>query len=340
MTINMLVFDYRDSERNFFREHELEHFNITFYRESLNDETVENLSFDKLDNTSVISVFTTSRVTANVISKFKNLRIISTRSTAYNHISQAAANARNISVINIKGYGSKTVAQYTITLIFALLRKIIPASKYLADSSKCDITILTGHDLSSLTLGVVGTGAIGASVCKAAKFFGMKVFAYDIYPKRELIKDINIEYVDLYDLISKSDVISLHVPYTGDNYHMFSEREFKLMKDGAYFVNTSAGEVVDTHAAYNALMIGKLAGLALDVVACEDINFKCHALKNDIPLDCVEEQEAIKQLVNMDNAIITPHIAYASQEAIDYILSETFRSIRDCIKGKSENINY
>lgn len=339
MAINMLFFDFRDNEQDFFKTHDLEHFNITFYRESLNEQTVETLSFDKLDNTSVISVFTTSNVTAGVISKFKNLRIISTRSTAYDHISQTAANRRNISIINVEKYGSSSVAQYTFGLITALVRKLLPASKYLKDK-KCNEN-LTGRNLADLTLGVVGTGAIGSNVCKIGKFFDMNVIAYDIHPKQELINDINIKYVELNDLIKHSDIISLHLPYTGDNYHMFSEKEFKMMKDGAYFINTSAGETVDTHALYNALVIKKLSGTALDVLNCEDNNFRCENLvNNNIPLDCVQEEEAVKKLIDMDNAIITPHIAYATKDAINYILAETFKAIRDSIKGRTSNVNY
>ena len=337
MTVNMLIFDYRESEKEFFSTHDLEHFNITFYRESLNDETVKNLSIDKLDNTTVISVFVNSNVSANVISKFKNLRVITTRSTAYDHISTTAANARNIAVINVEKYGVKPVAQYTFGLILSLIRDIPAASKFLSLGYKKPEFV--GHNLEDLTLGIVGTGAIGAKVADIAKFFGMSVICYDLCPKKEL--ESYVEYVDLYDLIGKADIISVHIPYTGDNYHMFSDKEFRMMKDGSYFVNTSAGETVDTRAVYNAVVTGKLKGAALDVVTCEDMNFKCKNLRDDdIPLDCIDEQEALASLVKMENVIITPHIAYSTKESINYILKETFNGIRDYLKGRCYNINF
>lgn len=338
MTIKMLVFDFRDSEKQFFKEHKFEHFDITFYQESLNDASVENLSQDELDNTTVISVFINSDVTENVINKFKNLRIISTRSTGYDQISKKGAMEKNIAVINVDTYGSKSVAQYAFTLILALVRKLIPAALYMRDY-KGECSNFVGRDLSRLTLGVVGTGAIGASVCKIGYSFGMKILAYDLNVRQELLDSINVEYVSFKDLLVRSDVISLHLPYTGDNYHMFSKTEFDMMKDNSYFVNTSRGEIVDTVAAYNALVLGKLSGLALDVVACEDISFHCdknHRYITEVPLNCVKEMEAVKKLAWMENAIITPHVAYETQDAIDYILEQTFDGIRDCIKGSSK----
>lgn len=335
MTIKMLVFDFRESEKEFFKKHEFEHFDITFYTESLNDESVNTLSQEELDNTTVISVFITSSVTENVINKFKNLRIISTRSTGYDNISKKASMAKNIAVINVDTYGSKSVAQYTFTLILALVRKLIPAALYMKNpDGTCSNFV--GRDLTKMTLGVIGTGAIGAAVCKIGHCFGMKILAYDINLKQELMDLIEIEYVSLKDLIKRADVMTVHVPYTGDNYHLISKDEFNDMKDGAYLVNTSRGEIIDTVAAYNALVTGKLSGLALDVVMCEDISFQCDKSarnSSEISLNCVKEEEVVKKLANMENAIITPHIAYATQDAIDYILEETFDGIRETIKG-------
>lgn len=129
MAIKLLVFDFRESERDFFRSHELENFEITFFPESLNKETLKNLSSDLLEQTAVISVFVDSEVTEDVINSFKNLRIISTRSTGVEHINKKAADAKNIAVVNVEGYGARPVAQYTIGLILALVRQIIPASE-------------------------------------------------------------------------------------------------------------------------------------------------------------------------------------------------------------------
>ena len=127
MAIKMLVFDYRDSEKEFFGTQELENFEITFYNESLNEDIIEELPREILQNTCVISVFVNSDVNEKVINAFKNLRIISTRSTSVEHINLKAAEDKNISVINVEGYGAVPVAQYTFGLLIALVRHICAA---------------------------------------------------------------------------------------------------------------------------------------------------------------------------------------------------------------------
>ena len=342
MAIKILVFDYRESERNFFGSNKFEHFDITFYSESLNEDTVKNLSKEQLESAYAISVFIDSEVTENVINAFKNLRIISARSTGVDHINLKAAAAKNIAVINVEGYGSKSVAQFTIGLMLALVRRIIPASRYITEDKHGSCSNFLGHDLSKLTFGVIGTGAIGSTVCKIACAFNMNVIAYDLTEKKELTSKYDIKYVDFNTLLKVSDIISIHTPYTGNNFHMFSKKEFELMKDSAYIINTSRGEILDTFALYNFLVNKKLAGAALDVVMCEQASFRCSQLSKQLNNDiiCLEEAKIVKELAKMDNVIITPHIAYETQDAIDYILEVSFKGILDCIKGGNEYRTY
>lgn len=334
MTVKMLVFDYRESEKNFFETHNLENFEITFFEESLNIDTVKNLPQELLENTFVISVFVNSEVTKDVIYAFKNLRVLSTRSTGLDHINRRAAAEKNIDVINVGSYGAKSVAQYTIGLMIALIRHIIPASQYIQNQRVlCENYV--GRDISKLTLGIVGTGSIGASVCKVAKSMGMNVLAYDLMPKQELFGEV--EYVELNNLLENCDVLSLHLPFTGDNYRMIGEKEIRLMKPTSYIINTSRGEILDTFALYDAICQDRIAGAAIDVVTCETLSFHCHkqSKKTNTTLFCMREAEHIKRLTEFPNVIITPHIAYETQDAIDYILEMTFKGIIDCIQGGS-----
>lgn len=334
MSIKMLVFDFRDSEEEFFKGHDLENFDITFYGESLNEETVKQLPQEALDNATVISVFINSEMTEEVINSFKNLRIISTRSTGVDHINRVAVQKKNIAVVNVEGYGSRSVAQYTMGLAIALVRHIIPAAKHVADKkSGCDDFV--GRDLSKLTIGVVGTGAIGVAVCKLAQAFGMRILAYDIIEKQELINTTNVKYVDLTTLLRQSDIVTLHLPYTGDNLNMFTYEQFSVMKNTSYFINTSRGELVNTKELYNAVSKGAIQGAALDVVACETACFKCNRLAKKVnsSFECLEEAKYVEELVKLPQVIITPHIAYETQDAIDHILDVTFTAILDCIKG-------
>lgn len=335
MSIKMLVYDFRPAEEAFFKNNNMENFDIKFFRESLTPETVKNLTQEEKDSVSVISVFIDSVVNEDVISQFKNLRIISTRSAGTDHICTESCGEKNIALVNVVNYGAKSVAQYITGLMIALVRNIIPASEHVKYSTFKNCADYIGRELSTLTIGIVGTGAIGAAVCKIASAFNMKIIAYDIYPKKELERLYNLKYVEMDELLKTSDIISLHIPFTGNNAEMFSQKEFEQMKQGAYFINAARGELVNIEALLNALKSGKLAGVALDVVMCEVSTFRCDNNVDISKLDevCAKELVSVKELVQMENVIITPHAAYETQEAIDYILKVTFDGIMDCIKG-------
>jgi D-lactate dehydrogenase len=335
MSIKMLIFDFRESEKQFFEDNKFENFDITFFKESLDEETVEKLTQKQLEQTTVISIFINSKVTQSVINRFKNLRILSTRSTGIDHIDHKACVNKNIDVINVGSYGARSVAQYTVGLMIALIRKIVPASQYIINKDRtCESFI--GRDISKLTIGVVGTGSIGGAVCKLTSAMGMNVLAYDLVKRQELLSEV--EYVDFDTLIKNSDVISLHLPYTGTNRHMISAKQFKMMKSNAYLINTSRGEILDAEALYYALLEKEIAGAGLDVVSCETYSFKCnrfsHILGED--LACAKEAETVLKLAEFPNVIITPHIAYETQDAINYLLEMTFKGIVDCIQGGSQ----
>lgn len=327
MTIEMVVFDVKEEEKYFFENNEFQHFKFTLFNESLNSETVKNLPANIKDNTSVISIFTDSDITEDVIKEFKNLRIISTRSTAYDHISKKAVMNRNIAVLNVPNYGEKSVAQFTFGVIIALIRNLMPAGKN--DVKEEDII---GRDISELSIGIVGTGAIGASVAKIANFFNMKIYGYDLRIKHELIKKYDIEYLSFENLLKKSDIVTVHIPFTGDNFHMFSAKEFDLMKKDSYFINTSSIKLVDCESLYNALITKKLKGAAIDTKICRFKNEMCNGEK-PVTKVCQEEEKYLELLKNTNNVILTPHIAYNTKETLDYILQSTIDQIKDNIKG-------
>lgn len=327
MAIDMVVFDLREDERDFFEKDNLQNFNFTFYKESLNPEFVKTLPQEIKDKARIISVFTDSSVTGDVIKEFKNLRIISTRSTAYDHINQKAACERNIAVLNVPNYGEKSVAQFTFCLIFALVRNLLPADKNDVIHEK-----VIGRDISKMSIGIIGTGAIGGAVCRIADFFNMKIYGNDLRIKQELIDKYNIEYLPLEELLKKSDIVTVHIPYTCDNFQMFSEKEFNLMKDNSYFINTSPLKLLDIKSLYEALKNGKLKGAAIDTIKCQYKNEMCKLHKSVTEL-CDEEEKYLDLLENMDNVIITPHLAYNTKEALHYILEYTINQIRENIQG-------
>ena len=330
--MKMLLFDFRESEKEFFKTHDLKDFEIEFIKEPLNELTY--LTEKQLNETDVISVFITSNVSENIIKKFKNLRIIATRSTGYNHIDLNYCIKNNIAVFNVAKYGESSVAEFTFMLILSLVRNLLPA--YL-DVQKNLILHenYEGRNLEQLTIGIIGCGSIGSSVAKIAKFFGMKVYIYSYEKDNEISKFC--EYCDIDKLIKISDIITLHIPYTKETYHIIDDTAIKKMKKGAILINTARGELVDIIALYNNLITGHVGGAALDTIECEGFAV------NDTPIDldnnspCLTKALAVQKLLGMPNVIITPHIAYNTKESVNTLLNSTFNSIRDYSKGLHTN---
>lgn len=333
MACKMLIFDLREAEKAFFERNKFENFDIKFIEGSLNEETVNNLSEEDLEQAMIISVFITSEINQKVLDKFKNLRVISTRSTGCDHIDFEPCLNKNIALINVEKYGNTSVSQFTFALILALVRHLFPAVDAIK-SGACIEQDYTGRNLNTLTLGLIGTGAIGAGVCEIAHGFNMKILAYDLYPKNELEQKYNVKYVEMDELLKNSDIVSLHLPYLKENYHIIAEEEIKKMKDGAYFINVSRGELVDLAPLLKYIKKGNLKGAALDVVACVDPNcLEEVKVSERSSLMCLEESKVVKELNSLPNVIITPHMAYDTQESVDYILEKTFEGLTDFLNG-------
>lgn len=333
--MKMLMFDFRDSETEFFEKNEFPDFDITFIHEPLNE--MSRLTDEQYNETDIISVFISSSVTEEVLKRFKNLRVVATRSTGYNHIDIKYCSQNNIAVFNVEEYGQVSVAQFTITLILALVRNLFPS--YLdIQRNYIKHADYEGHNLNKLTIGIIGCGSIGSAVAKIANFFDMKVLV-NSYAKRTDVSSF-ADYVSLEELLEKSDVVTLHTPYLTENYHMIGEKEFSLMKEGSYFVNTARGELVDIVALYENLLSGKIKGAALDVLECEYLALPPTNMVNDIKEEnsaCVVSALITQKLLGLPNVIITPHIAYNTQESVDTLLETTFNNIRDFSKGVRNN---
>lgn len=333
--MKMLMFDFRDTEKEFFENNELVDFDISFINEPLNEDY--RLNNEQINETDIISVFRSSNLTAKVLEKFKNLRIIATRSYGYGHIDLDYCIEHNIAVLNVEQYGEDAVAQYAIALIIVLIRNMLPAIIDMKEH-KINYRNYEGKKLNNLTLGIVGCGKIGVAVAKIAHFLGMNVIINSYMQNPEL--ESFCEFVTFDELLETSDIISLHLVYTGDNYHLIGAKEFDKMKDGVFFVNTARGELLDIKALYDNLVSGKVKAAALDVLECEFLSTHPGALTDVIKgseSHCVETALVTQKLFNMNNVIITPHIAYNTHETVNYLLDTTFNNIKDYIKGINTN---
>lgn len=333
--MKMLIFDFRESEKDFFERNDFQDFDITFISEPLNE--MSNLTEEQLQQTDVVSVFISSTLSAEVLKKFKNLRVIATRSTGFNHIDITYCTQHNIAVFNVEEYGQTSVAQFTFALLLALVRNIFPACLDI-QRGYVNHADYEGRNLNKMTIGIIGCGAIGSMVAKIANSFNMKVLVCS-YIKRT---DVSVfaDYVSMEELLSQSDIVTLHLPYKTENYHMIGKNEFEMMKEGAYFINTARGELIDIVALYESLINGKLKGAALDVLECEYLALSPENLVDDIREDntnCVASALITQKLLGMQNVIITPHIAYNTEESVETLLETTFNNIRDYYKGVRNN---
>ena len=290
-------------------------------------------------DTEVISVFVTSQVTREVIEALPKLRLIVCRSTGFDNIDLEAAKERDITVVNVPTYGEATVAEYAFMLLLALVRKLPAVLK--SEDEQLSLEQLTGHDLQGLTFGVIGTGHIGLSALKIAAGFSMKTIAYDACERPELQQQYGFDYVSLDELLSRADVISLHVPLLSSTKYIMSAESLAKMKPTAILINTARGELVDTKALVAALNEKRLGGAAIDVVEGEallNIQEEALLLRSDkLPPETLRHSVEISILKKMSNVIISPHNAFNTEEAINRINQTTAKNIIDFWYGSVPN---
>ncbi|MFI8483747.1 D-lactate dehydrogenase VanH-Sc [Streptomyces rubrogriseus] len=227
---------------------------------------------------------------------------ISTRSIGYNHIDVAYAAGLGISVENV-AYSPASVADYTLMLMLMAVRNAKSTVRR-AELHDYRLNEIRGKELRDLTVGVIGTGRIGAAVVDRLRGFGSRVLAHGNRPT------IAADYVSLDELLQSSDIVSLHVPLTPDTHHLLDQRRIRRMKKGAFVINTGRGPLIDTEALVPALESGRLSGAALDVVEGEEGIFYADYRNRTI------ESTWLPRLQKMPNVLISPHTAYYTDHAL------------------------
>lgn len=334
----ILFFDVADYEVEFLKEACENKFEYQLIKESLNG--LFDITKD-LEDAQIISCFTTSRVPNEILEKFKNLELIALRSVGFNHIDIDYCKKNNIFVENTPNYGNMTVAEFALGLLLDVARKVTYSANNLKNSivnTKCTI----GTEIFGKTIGIVGLGAIGSEMARLAHGIGLKILGYDLKENEKLKAKYNVHYTDFETLVRNSDFISLHSPLTKENYHLFNKEIFELMKPTAFIINTARGELIDTQALYNALSENKIAGAGLDVLESEDTLVDVEYLVDIGRMSPLALQKTVlnNRLMKLDNVIITPHIAYDTEEAINRILNTAISNINAFVEGKIQNNVY
>jgi D-specific alpha-keto acid dehydrogenase len=244
---------------------------------------------------------------------------LSTRSIGYDHIDVGYAERVGIRVENV-AYSPDSVADYTVMLMLMAVRHAKSVIRR-ADAHDYRLADVPGRELRDLTVGVVGTGRIGAAVIDRLWGFGCQKLAHDIRPRT------SADYVPLDDLLQVSDVVTLHVPLGAETHHLLDRRRIELMKPGAIVVNTGRGPLVDTAALLSALESGRLGGAALDVLEGEEGTFYT---------DCrgkVVENDLLVRLQELPNVLVSPHTAYYTDHALADAVGN---SIVNCLRFEGE----
>ncbi len=262
-------------------------------------------------------------ITAETIKACPNLKYIGVLATGYNVVDVKAAKEAGIIVSNIPTYGTDAVSQYAIALLLELCHHIGEHSNCVknGDWTNNQDWCFWNYPLIELagkTMGIIGFGRIGQGTARIAQALGMKVLAYDTY-KNEALENKNCRYAELDELLSSSDVISLHCPLFSETQGIINKENIAKMKDGVLIINDSRGPLIVEEDLRDALNSGKVAGAAMDVVSTEPI-------KMDNPL------------LDAKNCIITPHIAWAPKESRQRLMNIAVDNLKAFIDGAPINV--
>ena len=293
----------------------------------------------KIKDSQALVIFVASEIDANVVSQLPKLKFIATMSTGFDHIDLSACKSQGIKVSNVPLYGAETVAEHTFALILSLSRKI-PQS--IEKTARGDFRLdgLRGFDLNGKTIGIVGLGHIGENVAEIACGFNMKILVADPNKIPSLAKKYGIKYVSLDYLLANSDIISLHAPYNKQTHHLINKNNIKKIKSGAMLINTARGGLVDTEALLIALEKDDLAGCGLDVLEEECfIREETELLTKPFQETCnLKTALQSHHLTHHPKAIVTPHNAFNSHEALQRILDTTLDNVKAFLHNKPINL--
>ncbi len=275
-----------------------------------------------------VCAFTNDRLNHETLNILKSggTQLIALRSAGFNNIDLAAAKQLNIQVVRVPAYSPYAVAEHAVALLLALNRKTCKAHSRVQDLN-FSLEGLVGFDLHGKTVGIIGTGRIGAVMAKIMHGFGCNVLAFDPIPNPEL-ETIGARYVTLNELYLKSDIISLHAPLTPATRHLIDEAALKQMKPGIYIINTSRGALINTKALVTALKSAHVGAAGLDVYEEEETVFF-----QDLS-EQVLQDDVLARLLTFPNVLITSHQGFLTHEALTNIAETTLKNIEDYEKGR------
>ena len=267
----------------------------------------EDQILDLMDD-SIGIIVGTERITKKIIESSSNLKVISRYGIGMDNVDLTAAKENNVAIYNTPKTPALAVAELTITLIFSLLKKINKVDSNLRRNNwKPEI----GNMLSGKTVGIIGLGRIGKKVASFLQPFEVKIITFDVKPNRVFAKENDIEIVSFDELLKQGDIITIHIPFTENTKYLIDEKSLGKMKKTAFLVNTARGGLINEEALYHALKQGGIAGAAVDVF---------------------ENEPDVGKLKELDNIILTPHIATYTIETRKHMEIEAAENLINGLK--------
>lgn len=294
------------------------------YAEKLENAGHNFKTFNRNDDTNVqieeakdadILIIANMPLKGDVIRACKNLKFIDIAFTGVDHVDIETAKELSIAVSNASGYSNDSVAELTLGLILSLLRNVPQTEKRCREGGTKDG--LVGNALKGKTVGIVGTGAIGMTTAKLCSAFGCKIIAYNGFSNKQST-DL-ITYMPLKEMLEQSDIVALHCPVSDKSKNLINKETLSFMKPGAILINAARGPVVDSEALAEALNTGGIRGAGIDVFETEPPLNPAHPL------------------LNSKNTIVTPHIAFATQESMEKRAEIVFKNIEHFLNGNQIN---
>ncbi len=324
MAVKVAVFSSKPYDRVFLTDALADDHEVSFFEPRLDLTTVALAAgFD------AACLFVNDNATRPVLEALaeNGVRFLALRSTGFNHVDIEAARELGMRVARVPGYSPQAVAEHAVALMLALDRKIHRAYARVREGN-FSLDGLLGFDLHLRTVGIVGTGQIGAAIVNILRGFGCRLVAYDVVQNPVCIA-AGVQYVELDELLAMSDVITLHCPLTPETHHLIDDAALEKVQDGVMIINTSRGGLVDTQAVIDGLKSGKIGYLGLDVYEEEgDLFFE------DLS-DRVIQDDVFSRLLTFPNVLVTGHQAFFTRNALEQIASVTAKNIAAFDRGEA-----
>lgn len=315
--MRIAMFSTKSYDRAYFEvANQSYNYEITYYDARLTLETVGLAS-----RHDAVCVFVNDLVDARILQRLKleNIHFVALRCAGFNNVDIKAARDLNISVVRVPAYSPHAVAEHTVGLMLCLNRKL-HKSYIRVREGNFSLDGLIGFDMHGRTVGVVGTGKIGEAVCRILHGFGCHLLGYDIRPSATCIQ-LGLNYVELRELLERSDIVTLHCPLTPQTYHLMNQQSLSWMKSGAMLINTSRGAVIDTRAVIHALKSKHLGSLGIDVYEEES-----HYFFEDYSTQIITD-DVLARLLTFPNVLVTAHQGFLTHEALTRIAEITLSNL-------------